>query len=315
MLILLEGADGTGKTSLASALCAQYGFDYLHFGVPDKHPMDYWFETLVNIKKPTVIDRLHLSEDAYGPVFRGESQLSDRDRWLIEGWLWARKCALIVCSTSWDNMQENQERVKGEYHGDRQKAVVERYQELILETSLPCVIYDYTYHKGEVPTGFTHFSNDGRNFKPHERSLIDIMKHLGEVDWDDPGMGTLKPDAWLVGEQRNLRGELEPRDLQTVFQGTSGDYLRQTLDLASLRWHQIHLSNALPNDGDKPYSLYVKWRDLGSPRTVALGRVASQMLETFEVPHTKVSHPQYWRRFHYHSMKEYADAISNASMR
>ncbi|KKL13373.1 hypothetical protein LCGC14_2526420, partial [marine sediment metagenome] len=137
MLVLLEGADGVGKSTLAKELCGEYGYDYLHFLIPDEHPVDYWFKELVKIKRPTVIDRLHLSEDAYGPIFRGGSQLSDLDRWLVEGWLWARRAVLVVCATSWENMRENLEKVNGPYHDDRQRAVAASFTNLTFKTTLP----------------------------------------------------------------------------------------------------------------------------------------------------------------------------------
>ncbi len=315
VIILLEGPDGTGKTTLAHDLAEKHGLEYLHFDIPDKPPLDYWFETLINVNKPMVIDRLHLSEDAYGPVFRDGSALTDNDRWVMEGWLWARKCGLVMCLTTWENMAANQLLVKGKYHGENQKLVVKNYEELIQQTTLPMVIYDYTVYDGFVPSqnhvfsmGLTGFVSDGK------RSFIDdINDSEGTVDWIDPGLGTLRPITWLVGDQPNPNGTQLPASPQVVFHNcVSGTYLQEIIGKLGWTWNTFHLSNARDLEG-KPYDLQTKFMNLDCPVVVALGFEAADELTRQGIPHGRVSHPQYWKRFHYYEPQEYVDAIREAA--
>lgn len=79
-VIILEGPDGSGKTTLANALRDRFGFDVLHEGPPpsDKEPLRYYAEKLVKAfraKKPVVFDRFHLGETVYGPLKRGRDTI------------------------------------------------------------------------------------------------------------------------------------------------------------------------------------------------------------------------------------------------
>ena len=96
MLIILEGPDGAGKTTLAEALMAGFyrkwpsgTFTVEHRGPlsPDVDPVDEY--TLPDYD-PTdrtnlvVCDRWHLSETVYGPIYRGASRvdLAFHEKWL-----------------------------------------------------------------------------------------------------------------------------------------------------------------------------------------------------------------------------------------
>ncbi len=294
MIILVEGADGTGKSTLARDLSDRYGLDYLKFVVPDEHPMDYWFRNgLANITKPTVIDRLHLSEEAYGPVFRDGSALSPLDFWAMEGFLWARRTVLIMCSTSWERMLENQAKAKGEYHGDRQRDVVVNFGDLLSKTSLPLNIYDYTV---PLTRQLTY------------QTIEAVHNQSGEVDPTTAGMGNARPKYWFVGEQPTKVDDGRPLQYRMCFHSPAGDYLRRTLDSMYIRWNSMWISNSLDWEGN-PYDLSAEYERLGRPKVVALGRIANEELNKADVPHNGVRHPQSWRRFDYHNMEGYADAI------
>lgn len=79
MVVVLEGPDCAGKTTLARALVDTLGLGYHHEGPPPRGvPVGYYYKTIFdqvsrNSRRGVVFDRLALSEEVYGPVLRGRS--------------------------------------------------------------------------------------------------------------------------------------------------------------------------------------------------------------------------------------------------
>lgn len=92
MLYILEGPDGSGKTTLAEALCECSGYDYLHAGGPDPTPeyLSDWYKKIiqaqamgkVNEKQGLVLDRVFpVSDIIYDNVLQvGRPHLLDTDK-------------------------------------------------------------------------------------------------------------------------------------------------------------------------------------------------------------------------------------------
>lgn len=79
MIVILEGVDGAGKTTLARRIGEWAGtYRYVHSSQPKGDPYTEYRETIEACPRDelTVIDRLHWGEMVYGPLFRGESALS-----------------------------------------------------------------------------------------------------------------------------------------------------------------------------------------------------------------------------------------------
>lgn len=72
MLIIIEGADKNGKTTLASHISERHGYNYIHHGPPRNGYMGYMDEIL-DLKNKTVMDRSFIGEMIYGPLLRGRS--------------------------------------------------------------------------------------------------------------------------------------------------------------------------------------------------------------------------------------------------
>ena len=109
MLIVLEGIDGAGKSTLAEELASrftsthkQFTAEILHRGPlkPDADPLDEYENSLEynagSLTKLVICDRWYLSELIYGPLYRGRSRM-DEFRWAhAEKFLEARGAARFI---------------------------------------------------------------------------------------------------------------------------------------------------------------------------------------------------------------------------
>jgi predicted ATPase len=76
-VVVLDGCDGTGKTTLAEALRDQCGYAVIHSGrTPDGTDIAERYRQLLAGPEPFVLDRSFISELVYGPLFHGQSRIT-----------------------------------------------------------------------------------------------------------------------------------------------------------------------------------------------------------------------------------------------
>jgi hypothetical protein len=76
-VIVLEGCDGTGKTTLAVTLASQHGYAVIHSGrTPDGTDLAERYQALLATPGKIVLDRSFISELVYGPLDHGRSRLT-----------------------------------------------------------------------------------------------------------------------------------------------------------------------------------------------------------------------------------------------
>ena len=87
-LVILEGCDMTGKTTFAEKLI-QRGYRLKHFKQPKGEDEFYRLASfLAGLgKKKYVVDRFHMSEMVYGPLYRGRSLLNAEDYKRLESYI------------------------------------------------------------------------------------------------------------------------------------------------------------------------------------------------------------------------------------
>lgn len=103
MIIIIEGPDGAGKTTLANQLRDQTGYMILHRSQPkneeDKKRMMDEYLQVIKSNKNVILDRSWYSEMVYGPVMRDDSVITYPQMYDLERAL-ARNGALIIYCTA-----------------------------------------------------------------------------------------------------------------------------------------------------------------------------------------------------------------------
>lgn len=79
-VIVLEGCDGTGKTTLANTLATRHRYVVVHSGrTPDDVDLVARYRSILAIPGKIVLDRSFISELVYGPLQHGRSRLTTSD--------------------------------------------------------------------------------------------------------------------------------------------------------------------------------------------------------------------------------------------
>jgi len=89
VIVVLEGPDFAGKSTIARALIADFGGEVVANGQPPRDVAlveHYVLQVITAAHRDglTVFDRLHVGELIYGPLFRSECRLSEADVQSIE---------------------------------------------------------------------------------------------------------------------------------------------------------------------------------------------------------------------------------------
>ncbi len=78
-VIVLEGCDGTGKTTFASGLAERHGYAVLHSGrIADATDLAERYRSVLGLPGKIALDRSFISELVYGTVREGRSRLTAR---------------------------------------------------------------------------------------------------------------------------------------------------------------------------------------------------------------------------------------------
>jgi hypothetical protein len=191
--IIIEGPDGSGKTTLAEAFVAE-GYGYQKFGPPEYEPVDYYLDAIrkkAREGRPIVLDRAHPSSFVYGVIFRGMDDLSPFDHWTIDGTLMAHNSILLYARTedkastdavldSRPPRDEDARTFEVPEARDAVRALYDMYMQQM--ASLPMLWYDFTAegmferivadakgmvdHFGSIPDPFDGVECFGNRYSP-----------------------------------------------------------------------------------------------------------------------------------------------------
>jgi hypothetical protein len=300
-MIVIEGPDGAGKTTLAKQLAADLKLEYHHEGPPPKDisPLDHYGRVLEDFRRnktDVVIDRFAYGERVYGPILRGKDNLGHVGWKLMVRLMRACSVVPIYCLPEFGECYTNWSSGRPELIKDPQQ--FKRTYDLWLhhvkggDLGYLSVIYDYAnwpYHE------FAHYMR--------RHLLRDVPRPLPTGVIGNP----LSKFLFVGDIGSNPRAHV---DLPFWSDRGSSEYLNDALTVAGFHENDVAMVNARRHDGQRqeiPTEGY--WE------IIALGRQASEQLRGRAIRHKVVPHPQYWKRFHNADIKGYADKLRKAASR
>ncbi len=293
--IVVEGCDGSGKTTLIRALRDKFHWPVVHVVQPHD-PNIRQMLSLVECA-PVIFDRFQWSPVAYGEALRKGSELSKYDLWALDGLLMNKGFVTVYCETDMPTMVANNFREEQLFKEVRSpimvKKIVREYRKLARSSDLAC--YYYNYQIDNLDTILERIQNGVR---PEGPSGV---------------LGSRLPMRWFVGDERADKGNegisIPFYDVGISEKLMSGTLLHKALNGAGISWSSMALSNSAGED------LLAVYNQLGGPKKViALGNVARDRLTDAGVPpYTTVPHPQWWRRFRYKDPNGYTKLIREAT--
>jgi hypothetical protein len=304
VLIIVEGPDGAGKTTLVERLYTRLrGDEYrrtphrLHARPPKEHPLDEYETPLLGYHpggdRDVICDRWHLGEAVYPAILRRPTQWDVAVSRHISAFLASRGALLVLLEPPDDVIDRTvTERGDDTVTADQAVAALSVYRRAIMRERL---VRTLRFSREPLDGELDFIIQEAVREERRAHALTPFVTYVGPPT----------PPVLLLGDERNHA----PHTLSPAFQpypATSGHYLLRHLGVDD-RTQQLGWANAC--DVDDVAEL---WRVLDRPRVVALGVNAARRLASLTVPHATVPHPQFIRRFHHRAGHAYVDAIVNA---
>jgi energy-coupling factor transporter ATP-binding protein EcfA2 len=315
-VIILEGPDGSGKTTLAKLLAHQTGGRYVHEGPPpvDGCVLQYYADKLLRYlraDRPVILDRFYLGEHVYGPVSRDKDRLGKRGVRMMRRITEAYQVMEVTCLPPWETVLKA-EATNNDFLKSKQKLweVFKRYEGLLTVGNPE--VYDYTQ-------------------KPEAGKLSDApywhdSMCIPEITYKKPrslylpfgAIGSRHAKLLLVGERSNTS-----LDLPFVSLTQSSAYLDAALQAANLPEADLAFVNAYDPAilRDRPRGNHPRTKLLQltisrmchPPFIVALGKEASTAIKQSGLPvHAELPHPSSHKRFNYKDRDKYGVMLHDA---
>lgn len=316
MLIIIEGTDGAGKSTLVRELITMIEtlftgdtVQVMHAGPPKNHPLKEYEEPLFtyrpNQRHHIICDRWHIGEWIY-PSILNRRTYADHATWRHIDMFLASRGAVIVHVDPSNDIITSRLTARGDDVVTVDQAIhaAQMYRKLLwMSDAIQVPIISPT-----MPSNT--FKID--TLIEYARAYECYASHLNQFT---TYVGPHEPEYLILGDVRgHLKNTLHlpeaRQDLQPAFMpyaGTSGQFL-----LAHLPSPIVTICGlANSYDVDDLASLISA---LNYPKTIALGKNAWNRLERISYKHNAIGvpHPQYIRRFYSKYGLQYGIAIQTA---
>ncbi len=283
MIVILEGPDGAGKTSLAQEIAAIIDAEIHHEGPPQTEELLQHYATLLDdafrTQEDVVFDRLHLGEAVYGPLMRGRSRIDELGMELLVKQIKTVGAVTVYCWPPFDRAFYNwKARHKTEYVPDENiyRRVYDAYHTL-MQLYPPDFFWDYT--------------------KDSEPDLLQKIFNQLPVPYLPGYLGPSNPKVVFVGETANH----PTLDLPFFSQDNSSQYFYKGMYAAGWRMSEFGAINAQRPGNVLRMDLKDILEKLRPAVICCLGQRAEKELQKANVRFgeiVRIPHPAYWKRFH-----------------
>jgi hypothetical protein len=313
-IYVLEGPDGSGKTTLGKFLAEQFGAHYMHLTYRFKDQMFTYHAAALDRAirlsktKPVIIDRWWPSINIYDDEFRQRRDFPMAGRMLDRAGL-ATGVVYVVCIPSNEGAQllrfEERKAAGGEMF-DSVTGVNARYREW------------FTANKYRADVTLYDWTTMGRDMDAFARDLhrraLQIHNRIPAWFWNNRQYGgnvfVGHPKWMIVGERSNPKGR---HDVWPFFEhGYSSLWVTEALEEAGVSEYEIVWANAIDKAGwAQPAELRRMANETTPTRIVALGNRAEQVLWSAGLGSktTKLPHPAYVKRFQQGDKTEYLNTF------
>lgn len=293
MLIIVEGCDSTGKTTLVENIAHRLKFKHQSFTVPKKPPFEDYMNFMCSIGDTNyVTDRFIVSEWVYQPIYRKDKEwLSDHHMRVLLRKARSLGVLLIHCKT---DAQQAEARIRegGDWYIKAHDVprIIKGYDNLLPRLGLPVI--DYDFKKQDMHKFIDALTVPMVRWSAKVRDFLKLRTE---------GYGSLIPQELYIGEQVNINnnlGYVEP------FIGGCGDYLTKLIRASygeEIRHERkLHFTNAIKSDGR-----FISYRELDILKptlVICLGNVAFNIVRSMQMPDKvagmlRYQHPQFLKRF------------------
>lgn len=323
MFIVIEGPDGSGKSSLVDEIARQAAARFpehevvrFHMGRPEVESREWclsrwatdiesrnWTDRVI-----AIADRWHWGEVTYAPLKRPHTCKDQYGLLGVSGWRFVELALLSRGVTQFALMQPLdviQRRVSARGDDFVDVAELERIHKLYtfgIEHAARIEVLTPPEDSVEL---LPALAQDVIRTAQEQSRSAELVSQFPEY------VGAPRPRVLLVGDKRN-RKDVTVMPFYPIH-GNSGEYLLSCLP--DPFWKTVGIVNGSEACGGR---LLLLWEALGRPRVVALGRLAEKSIRVDAIPRDMVNvvpHPQYVRRFHHHDRFEYGLAIERLSHR
>ena len=325
MFIVIEGADGSGKSSLIAEIKSQIQARFpersvteFHKGKPEEETLRWVLnEYAISIEKQdwtsrlAIADRWHWGEVTYAPIKRPHTCNDSYGLLGRSGWRWVELFLMsrgVAQFWLYQPLEVLIERINSRgddfVNTDELARVLEYYSFGAGATArLAGKIQPHPYNFNDIGEIATEIINKAERIAEASAKLAEYPEYIGAPN----------PTALIVGDQRNVTLKYGNETILPFMpvNSNSGDFLLSSIPHTV--WKQYGIVNANEFYGSRLFSL---WDTLGRPRIVALGRMAEKglLLSGIESRNmTVMPHPQYVKRFHHYDKKAYGAAIAAAA--
>jgi thymidylate kinase len=298
MIIILEGANGCGKSTFANELKEKYNIPIIK-----DHQQGFNFYRQKALEYDNyILDRFHLGEYVY-PILKrgGRVPLETWQQHIIERILMIKNCILLYCNTSFE-FKKNIFNTRGEDFID--------INEIEKETELFNTVFEKSIlNKYKVDLIF--------NSKKDIYDIIDKELFKDNSFEKYESIGNINFPIMLIGEKYDRISEFnfgKNKYLKCFIDDkNSSKYLHTALSNSKYK-NQFYITNAYKtSDADQDLKLLKEEISLLSPKKIiVLGNNAEKLFKNLNLEYIKISHPQYFSRFKYFNVIEYTSLIDNA---